>query len=155
MLQEKENFLKNEYVRILRKANAAQPARWGKMDLQQMIEHMRDVFKVASGKIVLPLLNTDPEKLEKQRAFIMTDQPFRENTRVPVMPEEPRPHKYGSIEEAIAKLEPELNEVFVAYASDPQKTTMNPVFGELDYGQQINLLHKHALHHLRQFGLAD
>lgn len=155
MLQEKENFLKNEYVPILRKVTPGLPAKWGKMDIQQMIEHMRDVFKVASGKIVLPLLNTDPEKLAKQRAFIMSDHPFRENTRVPVMPEEPRPHKYSSLDEAIGKLEPELNEVFVVYASDPQKTTMNPIFGELDYEQQVNLLHKHALHHLRQFGLAD
>lgn len=155
MLQEKENFLKNEYLPILRKATAGQPAKWGKMDVQQMIEHMRDVFKVANGKIVLPLMNTDPEKLEKQRAFIMTDQLFRENTRVPVMPEEPRPHKYDSLEEAIARLEPELNDVFVAYAADARKTTLNPIFGDLDYEQQINLLHKHALHHLRQFGLAD
>lgn len=155
MLPEKEKFLKSEYVQILKNARPGLPAKWGKMDLQQMVEHMRDVFKVANGKIVLPLLTIDPEKLARQREFIMTDIPFRENTRVPVMPEEPRPHKYASMEEAIAKLEPELADVFAVYTSGPGKTTMNPIFGELNYEQQVNLLHKHALHHLRQFGLAE
>lgn len=154
MLQEKENFLKNEYILLLRKAQPTQQARWGKMDVQQMIEHMREVFKLANGKIILPLVNTDAEKLAKARAFLMTEAPFKENTKAPMMPEEPRPHKYGSLEEAIAKLEPELRDVFVAYAADPHKTIPNPVFDELNYEQQVNLLYKHALHHLRQFGLA-
>jgi hypothetical protein len=153
MLQQKEAFLKNELIPLLKTLQPGQKGQWGKMDGQQMVEHLRDVFKVANGKIVLPLVNTDPARLERDRAFIMTDMPFRENTRVPVMPEEPRPHKYPSIDEAIAKLKPELEEVFTVYAGDPQKTTHNPMFGELNYEQQVNLLYKHAMHHLRQFGL--
>ena len=155
MLQQKENFLKTEYLPLLQQLQPGQKGKWGKMDAQQMIEHMRDVFKVANGKIVLPLLTTDPVHLEKLRGFIMTEMPFKENTKMPLMPEEPRAHKYGSLEEAIAKMQPELNDVFALYESDSQKTTMNPMFGELNYEQQVNLLHKHSLHHLRQFGLVD
>ncbi len=153
MLQQKEAFLKNELIPLLKSLQPGQKGRWGKMDAQQMVEHLRDVCKVANGKIILPLVNTDPARLERDRAFIMTELPFRENTRVPVMPEEPRAHKYTSIDEAITKLQPELEDVFTVYAGDPAKTTHNPMFGELNYEQQVNLLYKHATHHLRQFGL--
>ncbi len=155
MLTEKESFLQNDYVPLLQKLTPGHKAVWGKMDGQQMVEHMRDVFKVANGKIILPLMNTDPDKLEKARAFILSDLPFRENTKVPVMPEEPRPHKYTSLEEAIQKMEPELKAVFTVYANNPGHTTFNPMFGPLSYEQQVHLLYKHAMHHLRQFGMVD
>ncbi len=155
MLSEKEYFLKNEYLPLLHKLDPLQKGKWGKMDAQQMVEHMRDVFKVANGKIVLPLLVTDPEKLTKARAFMMSEALFRENTKVPVMPEEPRPHKYAGMQEAIKKTAAELADVFTAYAADPAKIFMAPMFGELNYEEQIHLLYKHAKHHLRQFGLVD
>ena len=155
MIDTKIHFLKQEYIPLLQKLSAGQKAVWGKMDGQQMVEHMRDVFKLANGKIVLPLLNTDPEKLAKARDFMMSNEPFKENTRVPVMPEEPRAHKYASLEEAIAKLEPEINDMFVVYDADPHKKLMHPMFGELDYEQQIHYIYKHVGHHLRQFGLID
>ncbi|MES2327989.1 MAG: hypothetical protein V4539_00210 [Bacteroidota bacterium] len=149
------HFLKSEYVPLLLTLKSDQKPKWGKMDAQQMVEHMRDVFKVANGKITLPLLNTDPERLAKTRAFLLTDQAFAENTRIAVVPEEPRPHKYAGIEEAVAKLEPEIDDVFTTYAPDHSKLLMHPVFGELDYELQLRYLDKHVRHHLRQFGLVD
>ena len=155
MINTKVHFLQHEYIPLLHKLKTDQKGVWGKMDGQQMVEHMRDVCKVANGKMALPLMNTDPEKLAKARDFMMSNEPFKENTRVPVMPEDPRAHKYASLEEAITKLEPELNDVFVVYAADAHKKLMHPMFGELDYEQQIHYLYKHAQHHLRQFGLID
>ena len=153
MLAQKENFLKNECVLLLKKLDSEAKGKWGKMDAQQMVEHVRDIFKLANGKIVLPLLNTDPEKLANARIFMMSDGLFKENTRVPVMPEEPRPHKYASLAEAITKVETELKDVFTVYADDPSKKLMHPMFGELNYEEQITYLDKHVKHHLRQFGL--
>ena len=155
MIDNKVHFLQHEYIPLLHKLTAGQKGIWGKMDGQQMVEHMRDVLKLANGKIVLPLMNTDPEKLAKARDFMMSNEPFKENTRVPVMPEDPRAHKYASLEEAIGKLEPELHDVFAVYAADAHKKLMHPMFGELDYEQQIHYLYKHVQHHLRQFGLID
>jgi len=155
MINEKENFLKHEYIPLLQTLAPDQKGKWGKMDGQQMVEHMREVCKVANGKIVLPLLNTDPVKLAKARGFMMSDAQFQENTTVAVMPEEPRAHKYSSMQEAIAKMEVELNDVFAVYAADANKTLNHPVFGELNYEEQIWYLDKHVRHHLRQFGLVD
>ena len=153
MLSKKEYFLQKEYIPLLQKLTPQQTGKWGKMDAQQMVEHVRDVCKLANGNIVLPLLITDPEKLAKARAFMLSDALFRENTKVPVMPEEPRPHKYASMQEAIVKMEEELKAVFTVYQADPSKTLVSPMFGDLNYEEQIHLLYKHAMHHLRQFGL--
>ena len=150
-----EQFLKNDLLSILKQLKPDQKAVWGKMDAQQMVEHLRDVCKVANGKIVLPLYNNDPEKLAKARTFLMSDLPFQENLRVPVMPEEPRAHKYACMEEAIAKTMEELNEVFKAYADDPHLVLMHPMFGALNYKEQLHYLEKHIKHHLRQFGMVD
>ena len=155
MIAEKKNFLKNECIPLLHKLIPGQQGKWGKMDAQQMVEHLRDICKLANGKMILPLLNTVPEKLEQARVFMMTEAPFKENTKVPVMPEEPRAHKYASLEEAIAKTETELQDVFTAYAAEPSKKLMHPMFGELNYQEQVQYLDKHIRHHLRQFGLVD
>ena len=155
MIETKVAFLKQECVPLLQELSPEQKGKWGKMDSQQMVEHLRDIFKLANGKIVLPLLNTDADKLAKARAFMMSDGLFQENTRVPVMPEEPRPHKYSGLQEAITKAEEELNDVFTVYAADPSKVLMHPMFGELNYQEQIQYLDKHVKHHLRQFNLVD
>ena len=146
-------FLRNDVLPLLQSLDADRKARWGKMDARQMVEHLADICKVANGRIVLPLLNTDPEKLASARAFLLDETPFRANTRVPVMPEEPRPHKYASLQEAIAKTMEELEAVFTAYAAKPGLLLMHPIFGELDYTLQVRYLDKHIRHHLRQFGL--
>ena len=150
-----EQFLKKDLLSILKQLKPDQKAVWGKMDAQQMVEHLRDVCKVANGKIVLPLYNNDPAQLAKARAFLMSDLPFQENLRVPVMPEEPRAHKYAGMEEAIAKTMEELGEVFKVYADDPHLVLMHPMFGALNYTEQLHYLEKHIRHHLRQFEMVD
>jgi len=44
---------------------------------------------------------------------------------------------------------------YLYLATNPAKTLMNPMFGELNYEQQISILYKHTRHHLKQFGLID
>jgi hydroxymethylglutaryl-CoA reductase len=149
------HFLKHDYIPLLKKLKPGQAGAWGKMDAQQMVEHMRVIFMAANGKIPLKLLEKDPVHLEKKRAFLLTDLPFPQNAKAPGIPDEPVPHKYSSLDEAIAKLEPEINATFKAYADDPSLTLMHPAFGELDYQLQLRYLNKHVFHHLRQFGLAD
>ena len=41
-LQQKADFLKNSYTDILTGLDAGVPAKWGKMNVQQMIEHMSE-----------------------------------------------------------------------------------------------------------------
>jgi hypothetical protein len=107
---------------------------------------------VASGKIKLPTV-TPPDKLPRLREFMFSEKPFKENTKSPVLAEEPVPLKKHTKEAAIGKLQEELIYFFEAFEKEPGLKTNNPVFGELDFDANIQLLYKHALHHLRQFGI--
>ena len=50
---EKENFLRTRLVPMLQQLPADTPSRWGKMNVQQMIEHLAgDAFRTASGRLV-------------------------------------------------------------------------------------------------------
>ena len=153
-MQEQLNFLKNEYIPIIQNAdNSAQP-QWGKMNFQQMLEHVAAFFKVSTQKLKFDLVSP-PEHMPKLKEFLMSDKQFRENTKAPVsiIGEEPLPVHYASPEEAVAKLEKEVNHFFHFYETNPAATAIHPVFGELNFEEWVRLHYKHVTHHLRQFGL--
>jgi hypothetical protein len=149
---EKENFLRTKFISLLQKLNNDTAPLWGKMNVQQMIEHFTDVMMSASGKIKLPVV-TPADKLPRLREFMFSEKPFKENTKSPVLAEEPAPLKKHTKEAAIGKLQEELIWFFEAFEKTPGLKTINPVFGELDFDGNIQLLYKHGLHHLRQFGI--
>ena len=149
---EKENFLRTKLISLLHRLNSDTSPRWGKMNARQMIEHMIDILMVANGKIKLPIV-TPPDRLPKLQEFMMSEKPFKENTKSPVLAEEPVPLKKHTKEGAIGKLQEEIIYFFEAYEKNPGLKTTNPVFGELDFEMNIQLLYKHALHHLKQFGI--
>ena len=149
----KEIFLKKDLVPMLKKLKADKKGNWGIMNAQQMIEHFADAVKSANGKLVLPLLN-EGERLQKSREFLMSDDPFKENIKNPLIPEEGFKLRKPDMESAINKLQKELDYFFEIFEKHPDIKTGNPFFGQLDYDMNVQLLHKHALHHLKQFGLA-
>jgi hypothetical protein len=87
------------------------------------------------------------------REFMMSNKPFKENTKNPLMGEDPAPLRYKTVQGAIGALQQELIYFFEAFENDPALLTRNPFFGDLNFEQNVHLLYKHALHHLRQFGV--
>jgi hypothetical protein len=148
----KENFLRTKFVPLLQRMNPATPALWGKMNLQQMIEHFTDVMMVASGKIKIQTV-TPADKLPSFKEFLLSEKPFKQNTKSPVLPPDPPPLRRRTRQAAIGKLQEELIAFFETFDKKPELKTVNPVFGELDFAENIQLLYKHALHHLNQFGV--
>ena len=98
---------------------------------------------------------TAEEHLPKMQAFIMSEKPFRENTPNVLMPDTPPAARHSSTGDAIAALQHELDHLFENFGSDPQLSIANPFFGQLNFDMQVQLLHKHAWHHLRQFGVSS
>ncbi len=80
---EKISFLKNDFISLLKQTSTDTLPAWGKMGLQQMIEHFSDAVRAASGKLAITQIFTPEENLPKMRAFLMSDKPFRENTPNP------------------------------------------------------------------------
>lgn len=153
MNADKEHFLKKSFVALLQQIPSDTKPVWGKMSLQQMIEHFTDAVRTASGKLITKKIWTKEEDLPKMRAFLISDKPFRENTPNPLMPEVPAPVRHASIAAAISELQGELDYFFSVFSANKQLYTTNPFFGDLDYDLNVQLLHKHAVHHLKQFGL--
>lgn len=151
---EKENFLRTKLVSYLQRLDPATPARWGRMNVQQMIEHYAgDAVRNANGRLKMDTIMTPPENLQRMREFMMSDKPFKENTKNPLMGDEPPPLRYKTVQGAIGALQQELIYFFEAFENNPQLITRNPFFGDLNFEQNVQLLYKHALHHLRQFGV--
>lgn len=152
-MEDKISFLKNDLIGHLQGIPADRSPAWGKMNLQQMTEHLsRDAFRVAAGKITFPLMAKE-ENIPKMHDFLRSNIPFKENTVNRLMAEEPVPVVHPGMPAALAELQAEIGDFFDAYENDPGKTVINPFFGALDFDLQLHLLHKHALHHLRQFGI--
>ena len=139
----KAEFLKNRLI-----------PQWGKMTLQQMVEHFSDSVRIASGKTVYTDFVFGPEQLQRNRDFMLSEKPFKENTVNPLMPEVPAPVVNISTEAAINELQKELDYFFSVFEKNDLQVTRSPFFGDLNYEQNVHLLHKHALHHLRQFGIS-
>ena len=148
----KEIFLKEDFIPLLGKLKGDEKGKWGIMNVQQMIEHFADAVKNANGKLLLPVVN-EGEKLQKFRQFLLSEEPFKENTKNPLINEEGIPLRQLDLPSAIDKLQKELNYFFEIFENHPGLKTGNPFFGDLDYDMNIRLLHKHAMHHLKQFGL--
>lgn len=149
----KVDFLKTQFVPMLKQIPSDMLPHWGKMSLQQMVEHFTDAVRLASGKVQATKIVTPEEQLPKMKAFIMSDKPFRENTVNPLLPEAPAPVRNKTIDGAFDELEKELHFFFSVFEDNHQQVTRNPIFGDLDYEHNVTLLYKHARHHLRQFGV--
>jgi hypothetical protein len=148
----KEEFLKKEFPSLLKELSDNEVGAWGVLTPQGMVEHMTDAVRNAYGRIKLPL-QTKPELLERMRNFVLSDIPFKQNTKNALMTETPAPLVNKSLTEAIWELEKEIGHFMNFYKEHPGHKEMNPFFGELNYEEQVHLLHKHATHHLTQFNL--
>ena len=153
-IEQKADFLRHGYAKALSNLDADAPRKWGKMTVQQMIEHCGDdVIRTASGRLKIDKIITPPENLQRMIDFLISEKPFKENIKNPLLGEEPRPLRYKTVQAAIGALQQELIYFFEVFEKNPNLITRNPFFGDLNFDQNVQLLYKHSLHHLRQFGV--
>ena len=154
MDEQKLHFLTKETMPIFKGLSANAVGNWGKMNGQQMVEHVAAFFLVSTEKIKFALV-TPAEHLPKYREFLFSDKEFRENTKAPgnVIGEEALPLRYADMDEALEKLFESIAYFEYFFKDDADKKTLHPVFGELNYEEWVLLHYKHVTHHLRQFGL--
>lgn len=149
---EKLDFIKNKFIPLINILKGNETGKWGKMNSQQMVEHVTGFFKVSTNQLHFPLAT--PEKyLPKAKAFLLSDKEFRENTKAPVLPEEPLPIRFATMKDAVADLEKEIIFFFDTFEKEPNLITQHPVFGDLNFEEWVLLHYKHVRHHSKQFGL--
>jgi len=150
----KLDFIEHGFISLVKSLPVNAEGKWGKMNAQQMVEHVTAFFKVSANKTHFPLVSPS-EHLPKLKAFLHSDKEFRENTKAPtsVIGEEPLPVKSNNMEEAIEALQQSIEEFVNYFEGDSYKTTLHPVFGELNFEEWVLLHYKHLVHHAKQFGL--
>jgi hypothetical protein len=154
-IAEKSNFLQNQYLPLIKSISESTSPIFGKMNLQQMVEHMANSIRLAYGNPIVSTILTPEENIPRMQAFILSDKPFKDNTPNALLPEEPVAPLFKNIADSIADLEKSIVELFQAFSQNPNLIVINPFFGALNEEKTMSLLYKHALHHLRQFGLQN
>lgn len=147
------SFLKKEFISLLEKLPFDKKPEWGSMTLQQMIEHFADVFRLGSGKFINRKLVIPEEKVAGSQAFLMSDKPFPRGVVNPILPKDPVPVRNATIKDALAEFQSEMNYFFSVLETNKDHKILHPYFGELDNEMNFQSVYKHALHHLRQFGV--
>ena len=137
---------------LLERVNSETRGKWGKMNGQQMVEHLADFFDISAGKIENTLV-TPEEHLPKYMAFLHSEKEFRENTKAPgtLIPEEPLPVRLSSMKDAMVRLEKSISDFLDFFSNNPDAKTLHPVFGWLTFNDWLMMHYKHVNHHLRQF----
>ena len=156
MNTQKLAFITQTFPLLIEQANTTIDPKWGKMNFQQMVEHVTDFFKVSNNIIQLPCLSPI-EHLPKLKEFLLSDKEFRENTKAPeqIIPAEPIATRNESVAIAVEKLKKQIANFVTFFQENEGTVTTHPVFGALNFDEWILLHYKHVLHHCKQFNLVD
>ncbi len=123
---------------------------WGKMNVQQMLAHMNDAFKIALGmKDATDISNFFTNKVMFPVAvYLVPSWPKGSGTAKELNQEQAgtKPRDFYTELEFLKKMIDVFNE------REESKIKGHPMFGKITKQQWADLLVKHLNHHLRQFG---
>jgi hypothetical protein len=146
-------FISPDLQTILAHFDKIQPdtrPQWGVMNAHQMAEHITDSLLLAQEKIQVPLAIPE-EKISEYLQFMLSNKP------IPKGSASPYPILQQTRNENFALALDELAEEWIAFEDffekNPQKTTLHPYFGQLDFDKWCQFHAKHLTHHLTQFGI--
>ncbi|WP_367276315.1 DUF1569 domain-containing protein [uncultured Polaribacter sp.] len=143
-----ENFVRNQ----LSKLNENSKPVFGKMNAQQMIEHLSAVTQIANGNWKVNIFVSD-EKTARRKPFLNTDNELQTGFRASFLSDEPTKLKFNSITEAIDDLIKHIHLFVSIFSEDKNRTVVHPFFGELNFEYWKKFQVKHFTHHFKQFGL--
>lgn len=147
------DFLKEDVLRgYLSKLDEHSRPIFGKMNPQQMIEHLSLVLQIANGNMKVDIFVSD-EKAARRKPFLDSEMELTPGFKAAFLPEEPTPTKFANIEEAIDDLIHQIHQFTSVYEKEPTRTMVHPFFGNLNYEYWKKFQVKHFTHHFKQFEL--
>ena len=147
------DFLDEDLVRSkLSQLNKVSKPVFGKMNAQQMIEHLSAVTQIANGNWKVDTFVSD-EKTARRKPFLNTENELQMGFKASFLAEEPSEFKFNSIKEAIDNLINEIAFFVKVFKEDENRKVVHPFFGELDFEYWQKFQIKHFTHHFKQFGL--
>jgi hypothetical protein len=143
---------KRELIRRLRLMRVERPARWGRMTAHQMVCHLADACRMATGDVRVTNVNAPlPPGLMKLVALYV---PLRWPRGVMTSPEIDQlcgGTTPAAFADDVARVET-LLEGLAARAANEQ-WPLHPVFGRMSQAAWMRWAYLHTDHHLRQFGV--
>ncbi|MFA5620058.1 MAG: phenylacetic acid degradation bifunctional protein PaaZ [Weeksellaceae bacterium] len=129
--------------------------KWGKMNPQQMIEHVEMGMLHSLGEPEAEQLLIPEEHLEAYQDFLYTHKKMPKNYEAPFLPADGSlpPLRHKNLQEAKEALLETLHRFLIYYKTFPEAQHMNYVYGMMDKDMAELLHRKHLTHHFEQFGL--
>lgn len=125
---------------------------WGKMNVQQMLEHVCLPFLMATGKLPVTL-STPEEKVPVLKRILMSDKPLPRLFHNPLLPVEPVPAAGAHLQESKKALAETVQFFLEHFKNNPNATSVHNIYGPLNYHEWLVMNFKHIQHHFEQFGV--
>lgn len=142
---------RDELVKRLRTVRPGSTARWGRMSAHQMICHLADAFRMATGqKVVSPASGPLQRSVVKWIALYL---PVAWPAGIPTRPEADQMiggTKPVEFARDVAQVEALLAEVV---GQESGSWPVHPIFGPMSHRAWLRWAYLHTDHHLRQFGV--
>ena len=127
------------------------PALWGKLQAQNMIEHLIEAVEYTNGKKIAELIYGPGEAMTQKKMAVYGD--F-------IIPHGVKGHlsdamqntRFKDLPTAIEELNKEMN-AFENYFAPEGTTAVHQAFGPMDCNEWVIWYGKHFTHHFIQFGL--
>ena len=123
---------------------------FGKMNGQQVIEHLSLLMQISNGKIDADYFVSD-EKTARRKPFLDSERELHIGFRASILSDDPNKEKFDSIQGAIKDLVIQIQDFEKHFKKS--KLENHPFFGELDYEYWKKFHVKHFTHHFKQFNL--
>jgi oxepin-CoA hydrolase / 3-oxo-5,6-dehydrosuberyl-CoA semialdehyde dehydrogenase len=129
-------------------------AKWGSLTPQHMVEHLEFTFRIASGEIQDFEIATKPEYLDKVIETVYNYKPMPKEFKHPLMSKDAlEPLRHADLAAAKQQFLSAWDAFDAYFKANPDVTTKNAVFGNLEKFEWELLNTKHLNHHFEQFDL--
>jgi hydroxymethylglutaryl-CoA reductase len=138
---------------ILNGLSSSKTPLWGKMNAQEMVEHLSDMLMMSRGTGNFSI-DVDAETIARRQQFLSSDKEMAKNIAVPFT-KEIIELRHDELELALDEFAEEWINFTEYYENNPSASVIHPYYGDLDFNLWLKMHDKHFMHHFKQFGLIE
>jgi hydroxymethylglutaryl-CoA reductase len=140
-------------LNILNGLSSSKTPLWGKMNAQEMVEHLSDMLMMSRGTGNFTI-DVDAETIARRQQFLSSDKEMAKNIAVPFT-KEIIVLRHDELELALDEFAEEWINFTEYYENNPSASVIHPYYGDLDFNLWLKMHDKHFTHHFKQFGLIE
>jgi hydroxymethylglutaryl-CoA reductase len=138
---------------ILNRLSSSKTPLWGKMNAQEMVEHLSDMLMMSRGTGNFSI-DVDAETIARRQQFLSSDKEMAKNIAVPFT-KDIIELRHDELELALDEFAEEWINFTEYYENNPNTSVIHPYYGDLDFNLWLKMHDKHFTHHFKQFGLIE